>query len=102
MRQLVLLEKAIIDRKEKTGKYPKAIVPMALYGMPYKIDEIMAIADKYGIPVVEDAAEGMGSRFNGQVLGTLRQVRRAVVQRQQDDHDFRRWRSCLPQCRRRQ
>ena len=66
-----LLEKAIVDRKEKTGKYPKAIVPVALYGMPYKIDRIMAIADKYGIPVVEDAAEGMGSRFNGQVLGTF-------------------------------
>lgn len=66
-----LLEQAILDRKEKTGKYPKAIVPVALYGMPYKIDEIMAIADKYGIPVVEDAAEGMGSRFNGQVLGTF-------------------------------
>lgn len=66
-----LLEKAIIDRKEKTGKYPKAIVPVALYGMPYRIDEIMAIADKYGIPVIEDAAEGMGSRFNGQVLGTF-------------------------------
>ena len=58
-----LLEKAIIDRKEKTGKYPKAIVPVALYGMPYHIDKIMAIAAKYGIPVVEDAAEGMGSRF---------------------------------------
>ncbi len=66
-----LLEKAIIDRKEKTGKYPKAIVPVALYGMPYKIDEIMAVADKYGIPVVEDAAEGMGSRFDGKVLGTF-------------------------------
>ena len=66
-----LLEKAIIDRKEKTGKYPKAIVPVALYGMPYQIDRIMAIADKYGIPVVEDAAEGMGSRFDGQVLGTF-------------------------------
>lgn len=66
-----LLEKAILDRKEKTGKYPKAIVPVALYGMPYKIDEIMAIANKYGIPVVEDAAEGMGSKFNGQVLGTF-------------------------------
>ena len=68
-----LLEKAIIDRKEKTGKYPKAIVPVALYGMPYRIDEIMAIADKYGIPVVEDAAEGMGSRFDGRVLGTFGQ-----------------------------
>ena len=66
-----LLEKAIIDRKEKTGKYPKAIVPVALYGMPYQIDKIMAIADKYGIPVIEDAAEGFGSKFNGQVLGTF-------------------------------
>ena len=66
-----LLEKAIIDRKEKTGKYPKAIVPVALYGMPYRIDEIMAIANKYGIPVVEDAAEGFGSKFKGQVLGTF-------------------------------
>ena len=66
-----LLERAILDRKEQTGNYPKAIVPVALYGMPYQIDRIMAIADKYGIPVVEDAAEGMGSRFNGQVLGTF-------------------------------
>ena len=67
----VLLEEAIKDRIAKTGKAPKAIVPVALYGMPYRIDEIMAIADKYGIPVVEDAAEGMGSRYNGQVLGTF-------------------------------
>lgn len=66
-----LLEKAIIDRKEKTGKYPKAIIPVALYGMPYDCKRIMAVADKYGIPVIEDAAEGMGSRFNGQVLGTF-------------------------------
>ncbi len=66
-----LLEKAIVERKEATGKYPKAIIPVALYGMPYRIDEIMAIADKYGIPVIEDAAEGMGSRFNGRVLGTF-------------------------------
>ena len=66
-----LLEEAIIDRKAKTGKYPKAIVPVALYGMPYRIDEIMAIGEKYGIPVIEDAAEGMGSRFDGQVLGTF-------------------------------
>lgn len=67
----VLLEQAILDRKEKTGHYPKAIIPVALYGMPYRIDEICAIADKYGIPVIEDAAEGMGSRYNGQVLGTF-------------------------------
>ena len=66
-----LLEKAIIDRKAKTGKYPKAIVPVALYGMPYKIDRIMEIANKYDIPVIEDAAEGFGSRYNGQVLGTF-------------------------------
>lgn len=66
-----LLEEAIKDRIAKTGKKPKAIVPVALYGMPYKIDQIMAIADKYGIPVVEDAAEGFGSKFNGQVLGTF-------------------------------
>ena len=66
-----LLEKAIIERKETTGKYPKAIIPVALYGMPYDCEKIMAIADKYGIPVIEDAAEGMGSRFNGQVLGTF-------------------------------
>ena len=66
-----LLEKAILDRKEKTGKYPKAIIPVALYGMPYDCERIMAIAEKYNIPVIEDAAEGMGSRFNGQVLGTF-------------------------------
>lgn len=66
-----LLEKAILDRKEKTGKYPKAIIPVALYGMPYDCERIMAVADKYGIPVIEDAAEGLGSRFNGQVLGTF-------------------------------
>ena len=66
-----LLEEAIVDRKEKTGKYPKAIVPVALYGMPYKADRIMEIANKYGIPVVEDAAEGFGSRYKGQMLGTF-------------------------------
>ena len=66
-----LLEEAIKDRIAKTGKKPKAIVPVALYGMPYKIDRIMEIANKYEIPVVEDAAEGFGSKFNGQVLGTF-------------------------------
>ena len=66
-----LLEEAIKDRIAKTGKKPKAIVPVALYGMPYKIDKIMEIANRYDIPVVEDAAEGFGSRFNGQVLGTF-------------------------------
>ena len=66
-----LLEEAIKDRIEKTGKKPKAIVPVALYGMPYQIDRIMEIADRYGIPVIEDAAEGLGSRYKGQVLGTF-------------------------------
>lgn len=66
-----LLEETVKDRKEKTGKYPKAIVPVALYGMPYKADRIMEIANKYGIPVVEDAAEGFGSRYKGQMLGTF-------------------------------
>ena len=66
-----LLEEAIRDRIAKTGRKPKAIVPVALYGMPYRIDRIMEIADRYGIPVIEDAAEGFGSRFNGRVLGTF-------------------------------
>ena len=68
-----LMETAIQDRIAKTGKKPKAIVPVALYGMPYRIDRIMEIANKYEIPVVEDAAEGFGSRYNGQVLGTFGQ-----------------------------
>lgn len=66
-----LLEKAIIDRKEKTGKYPKAIIPVHLYGMPAKMDEIMAIANRYAIPVVEDAAEAQGSKYRGQSCGTF-------------------------------
>ena len=66
-----LLEEAIKDRIAKTGKKPAAIVPVALYGMPYKADRLMDIANKYGIPVVEDAAEGFGSRYKGQMLGTF-------------------------------
>ena len=66
-----LLEEAIRDRIAKTGRKPKAIIPVTLYGMPYRIDRIMAIADRYGIPVIEDSAEGLGSRFNGQPLGTF-------------------------------
>ena len=66
-----LLEEAIQDRIAKTGKKPKAIVPVALYGMPYQIDRIMEIANRYEIPVIEDAAEGFGSRYKGQVLGTF-------------------------------
>ena len=66
-----LLERAIEDRIRVTGRKPKAIVPVYLYGMPAKIEEIMRVADKYDIPVIEDAAEGLGSRYDGQVCGTF-------------------------------
>ena len=65
-----LLREAIEDRIKKTGRKPKAIVPVHLYGMPAKMDEIMAIANQYGIPVVEDAAEALGSTYKGRPCGT--------------------------------
>ncbi len=67
----IALEEAIVDRKEKTGKYPKAIIPVHLYGMPAKMDEIVAIANKYQIPILEDAAEALGSIYKGKMCGTL-------------------------------
>lgn len=67
----LLLEEAINDRIVKTGKKPKAIIPAYLYGMPAKIDEIMEIANRYEIPVVEDAAEGFGSKYKGKTCGTF-------------------------------
>lgn len=67
----VLLEEAIKDRIAKTGKKPKAIVPVALYGMPYDCERIMEVANRYDIPVVEDAAEGFGSKFDVRMLGTF-------------------------------
>lgn len=66
-----LLEEAIMDRKKATGRYPKAIIPVHLYGMPAKMDEIMAIAAKYDIPVLEDAAEALGSEYKGRKSGTF-------------------------------
>lgn len=66
-----LLDKAIADRIAKTGKKPKAIIPVYMYGMPAKIAEIMQVANKYNIPVIEDAAESFGSRYNNQVCGTF-------------------------------
>ena len=66
-----LMEEAIRDRIAKTGRKPAAIVPVALFGMPYKVDRIMEIANRYDIPVIEDAAEGFGSRWKGQALGTF-------------------------------
>ncbi len=66
-----LLEQAIKERISVTGRKPKAIIPVALYGMPYQVDKIMEISRRYSIPVIEDAAEGFGSRFRGQLLGTF-------------------------------
>ena len=66
-----LLEEAIKDRIAKTGRKPKAIIPVYLYGMPARIDEIMEIAKRYEIPVVEDSAEAFGSRYRGQLCGTF-------------------------------
>lgn len=67
----VLLEEAIIDRIAKTGKKPKAIIPVYLYGMPAKIDDIITIANKYEIPIIEDAAEGFGAKYKDQEVGTF-------------------------------
>ena len=66
-----LLEETIKDRIAKTGRKPKAIIPVYLYGMPGKIDELLDVASRYDIPVIEDAAEGFGSRYNGQMVGTF-------------------------------
>ena len=68
-----LLDEAIADRISKTGRKPKAIIDVYLYGMPGKIKEIMQVAQKYDIPLIEDAAEGFGSRYDGQVVGTYGQ-----------------------------
>ncbi len=66
-----LLDAAIADRIEKTGRKPKAIITVHLYGMPAQMDRICAVADKWGIPVVEDAAEALGSKYQGRMCGTL-------------------------------
>ena len=66
-----LLEEAIKDRMAKTGRKPKAIVAVYLYGMPAYIDKIMEVAAKYDIPVLEDAAEAMGSTYKGQQCGSF-------------------------------
>ena len=66
-----LLEEAIKDRLSRTGRLPKAIVLVCLYGMPPKYEEILPIAQRYGIPVVEDAAEAFGSKYKGRRCGTF-------------------------------
>lgn len=68
-----LLEEAIVDRERKTGRRPRAIVPVHLYGMPAKMDKILDIAARYDIPVLEDAAEALGSEYKGRKCGTLGQ-----------------------------
>ena len=67
----VLLERAIKDRINKTGGKPKAVIPVHLYGMPAKIDEICSVSTKYDIPVLEDAAEALGSEYKGRKCGTF-------------------------------
>jgi dTDP-4-amino-4,6-dideoxygalactose transaminase len=66
-----LLEKAITDRQKKTGTTPKALILVHLYGMPAQLDELLSIAKKYSIPVIEDAAESLGSEYNGQKTGSF-------------------------------
>lgn len=66
-----LLRQAIDDRLRATGKLPKAIIPVHLYGTPARMDEINSVASTYGIPVVEDAAEALGSEYNGSYCGTF-------------------------------
>lgn len=67
----IALREAIEDRITQTGRKPKAIVPVHLYGMPAKMDEIQCIAQEYNIPVLEDAAEAIGSTYKGAYCGTL-------------------------------
>ena len=69
----IILEEAIKDRIKK-GKLPKAIIAVDLYGMPAQLDQILEIANRYGIPVIEDAAEAIGSKFNGQPCGTFGEI----------------------------
>lgn len=65
-----LLEQAILDRQSK-GKTPKAIIAVHLYGMPYKVEEIKSISEKFGIPIIEDSAEALGSSYKNQKCGTF-------------------------------
>ena len=67
----VLLEEALKDRLRKTGRLPKAIIPVHLYGMPGRMDEILEVAGRYGVPVLEDAAEALGSSYKGRMCGTF-------------------------------
>ena len=65
------LDEAIAERIRITGRVPKAIIPVTLYGMPYNVERILEVALKCDIPVIEDSAEGLGSRFKGRPMGTF-------------------------------
>lgn len=91
----LLLREAIEDRIAQTGKKPKAIIPVHLYGMPARMNDILAIASEYGIPVLEDAAKALGSEYRRQKR-YVRRVCLPVVQRQQDDHNFGWQGACVP------
>ncbi len=86
----VALEEAIEDRVSK-GKKPKAIIVVHLYGMPAKMDEITAIAEKYEIPVIEDAAEALGSTYKGKSCGTFGRFGILSFNGNKNHHYFRRW-----------
>ena len=66
-----ILAEALEDRKRATGRYPRAVVPVHLYGMPADMDAICKVCDERGVAVVEDAAEALGSRYDGRFCGTL-------------------------------
>lgn len=66
-----LLDEVILSRRLLTGKFPKAIISVNLYGMPAKLDELVAVSKKYGIPLLEDAAESLGSTYKGKKCGTF-------------------------------
>ena len=78
---------------KRQGKLPKAIIPVHLYGMPVKMDEVMEMANRYGIPVLEDSAEALGSEYKGRKCGTFGSTGVLSFNREQDDHDVGRW--CL-------
>jgi dTDP-4-amino-4,6-dideoxygalactose transaminase len=70
----IMLEKAIIDRKKATGKNPRAIILVHLYGMPAKMDEIIEVCKRYQIPMIEDAAEAIGASYKGKKLGAFGEI----------------------------